>query len=255
MRTIRFPAMAAAICVCLFVTTSIAFAQPTAKEVVQTADAKMRGSSSTAAITIQIVRPTWKREIEMRTWSKGNKLAMVYIDAPARNKGTVFLKRDKEVWNWIPTIERSIKLPPSMMSQSWMGTDFTNDDLVKEFSIVEDYNHGFATDETIEGRNCYVVVLTPLPQAAVVWGKIKLWIDKKDFLQLKGEYYDETGALVNIMTGRDIKLLGGKILPSVLEMIPVDKQGNKTVMIYKQLSFDQPIAESFFSVENMKKLK
>lgn len=230
-------------------------AQPPAKEIVRKAEEKVRGTTATASLTVRIVRPSWQREMEMRSWSKGNQYAIIYVDGPARDKGTVFLKRKKEVWNWLPTIERTVKLPPSMMSQSWMGTDFTNDDLVKEFSIVEDYNQTLVGEEKIGDRFCYVINMTPLPQAAVVWGGIKLWIDKQEFMQLKGEFYDETGTLVNRMNASEIKVLGGKLLPSVIEMIPVDKPGNKTVMIYKQIAFDMPIDDSFFSTDNMKKLK
>jgi outer membrane lipoprotein-sorting protein len=226
-----------------------------AKEIVRKAEEKVRGTTATASFTIRIVRPSWQREMEMRSWSKGNQYAMIYVDGPARDKGTVFLKRKKEVWNWLPTIERTVKLPPSMMSQSWMGTDFTNDDLVKEFSIVEDYDQVLTGEEKIGDRLCYVIRMTPLPQAAVVWGSIRLWIDKQEFMQLKGEFYDETGTLVNRMTASEIKILGGKLLPSVIEMIPVDKPGNKTIMLYKQIAFDMPLDDSFFSTDNMKKLK
>jgi outer membrane lipoprotein-sorting protein len=231
------------------------YAQPSARDVVKQADEKMRGKTTQGRFTIQIIRPTWKREIQLKSWSLGNDYAMVYVVAPARDQGTVFLKRKKEVWNWLPFIERSIKLPPSMMSQSWMGTDFTNDDLVKEFSILEDYTHQFAGEENIGGRACHIIQLQPNPQAAVVWGKIRLWIDKKDFLMLKGEYYDDAGALVNVMTAGDIRILGGKLLPARMEMSPVDKPGQKTIMIYTDLLFDQPIPETFFTVENMKKVK
>lgn len=226
-----------------------------AKEIVRKAEEKVRGTTASASFIVRIVRPSWQREMEMRSWSKGNQYAMIYVDGPARDKGTVFLKRKKEVWNWLPTIERTVKLPPSMMSQSWMGTDFTNDDLVKEFSIVEDYDQVLTGEEKIGDRLCYVIKMTPLPQAAVVWGSIRLWIDKQEFMQLKGEFYDETGTLVNRMTASEIKILGGKLLPSVIEMIPVDKPGNKTVMLYKQIAFDMPIDDSFFSTDNMKKLK
>ena len=100
-------------------------------EIIQKSEDLMRGASSEASMTIEIVRPKWSREISMRNWSLGTEFALSYVDSPAKEKGSVILKRDKEVWNWIPSIERSIKLPPSMMMQSWMGTDFSNDDLVK----------------------------------------------------------------------------------------------------------------------------
>jgi outer membrane lipoprotein-sorting protein len=231
-----------------------AFSQD-ARDIVRKADERAKGKTSQADMTIQIVRPTWTREMNMKTWGKGNDFAMILLTSPVKDKGTVFLKRKKEVWNWVPSIERNIKLPPSMMSQSWMGTDFTNDDLVKEASIVEDYNHSIIGEEILQDRNCYKIQLIPKPEAAVVWGKIILWIDKKDFLMLKVEYYDEENILVNTMTTSDIKILGGKLLPSKMEMIPADKKGNKTVLIYNSLLFDKEISDDFFSTQNMQRVK
>jgi outer membrane lipoprotein-sorting protein len=226
-----------------------------AKEIVRMADSKARGKTSSAELTIKIIRPTWSREMAMKTWEKGSSYAMILITSPVKDKGTVFLKRSKEVWNWIPAIERNIKLPPSMMSQSWMGTDFTNDDLVKEASVVEDYNHSVIGEENIESRSCYKIQMIPKPEAAIVWGKVYLWIDKKDYLMLKAEYFDEDNILVNTMIASEVKQLGGKMLPSRLEMIPADKKGNKTVLIYKSLIFDKDISNDFFSTQNMQKLK
>lgn len=226
-----------------------------AREIVRKSDERVRGATSQAMMTIQIVRPSWTREMSMKTWSKGNDLAMILITAPAKDKGTVFLKRKKEVWNWIPSIERNIKLPPSMMNQSWMGTDFTNDDLVKEASIVEDYVHSIIGEEEITSRMCYKIQMIPKPEAAIVWGKVILWIEKNDMLMLKAEYYDEENVLINTMIAGDVKMLGGKLLPSRLEMIPAEKKGNKTVLIYNSLVFDKPIDESFFSTQNMQKIQ
>lgn len=182
----------------------------TAKEIVKKADDNMRGNTSIADITIVIVRPTWKRELSMKAWTKGEDYSMILITSPAREKGTVFLKRIKEVWNWIPAIERNIKLPPSMMSQSWMGTDFTNDDLVKEASSVSDYEHTHLGKEVIAGKECYKIEMVPKASAAIVWKKVIVWIDTSDFLQLKAEFYDEDGELVNRMNSSEIKLMDGK---------------------------------------------
>lgn len=239
------------------ISTLLCFSQTDneAKRIVNKAEDKMRGNSSFAEMTIQIVRPTWQREMKMKTWSKGKKNALILIVAPQKDKGTVFLKRNKEVWNYLPSIERNIKLPPSMMSQSWMGTDFTNDDLVKEASAADDYTHALLGDSTIEGRSCYKILMKPTPEASVVWGKVLVWIDKKDYIQLRGEFYDEENILVNVMIGTDIKELGGRLLPCKIEMIPLDKKGNKTIMIYEQLKFDIPIQDEFFSTQNMKKAK
>src|SRR5512147_2378186 len=168
----------------IFIFISIVFScQLTAQdatEIIKKADEKAKGKTSIASITIQIIRPNWNREMKVKGWTKGNDFSMILVN----EKGVVYLKRKKEVWNWIPSIERTIKLPPSMMSQSWMGTDFTNDDLVKESSIVEDYSHTISGDTIIENRNCYIIQMIPKPEAAVVWSKLIVCIDKKEFLEL-----------------------------------------------------------------------
>jgi outer membrane lipoprotein-sorting protein len=226
-----------------------------AREIVSRADLHSRGKTSEAIMTIRIMRSGWSKEMKIRTWSKGNDYAMILVTAPAREKGTVFLKRFKEVWNWIPSIERNIKMPPSMMSQSWMGTDFTNDDLVKEASIVEDYMHTLAGDTSIDERPCHVISMTPLQGATVVWGKIRLCIDKAEPMILRAEYYDEEFRPVNIMTGSDIRMLGGRLLPSKMKMMPVGKKGNRTELIYENLRFDQPLENDFFRPDKMQHLQ
>ena len=242
------------IIISLFCALSIS-AQTDAKSIVQKSEDKMRGNSSYAEMTIKIVRPTWQREMKMKTWSKGTKRALIYVLSPQKDKGIVFLKRDKEVWNYIPSIERNIKMPPSMMSQSWMGTDFTNDDLVKEASVTDDYTHVLQGDTLLGGRECYKIMMKPTINASVVWGKIIVWIDKKDYLQLRSEFYDEENVLISVMVGSEIKQLGGRVLPTKFEMIPMDKKGNMTVMIYDQLKFDFPLEDQFFSTQNMKQIK
>jgi len=226
-----------------------------AQDIVKKADDNMRGKTSQANITIKIIRPTWNREMNMKAWSKGDDYSMILIKSPAKEKGIVFLKRVKEVWNWIPSIERNIKLPPSMMSQSWMGTDFTNDDLVKEASSVVDYTHQHLGKETMAGKACYKIEMIPKPTAAIVWEKVIVWIDVEDFLQLKAEFYDEDGALVNIMNSGDVKEIGGRKITSKIEMIPVDKEGNSTWIIYNDILFDEEIKDDFFTTRNMKQLK
>lgn len=226
-----------------------------ADSIVAAADRKFRGESSIAEMTMTVQRPTWSREISMKSWSKGQRLAMILVTGPAREKGIVFLKRGNEVWNWLPSIERIIKIPPSMMMQSWMGSDFTNDDLVKESSIVTDYTHEIIGDSTIEGRHCYEIELIPKPEAPVVWGKILTWISEKDYLELRVEYYDEDGNLINLMILYDIREMGGRVIPTRLELTPVNEPDHKTIMIYNSIQFDVPIKDSFFTEQNMKRLR
>lgn len=216
---------------------------------------RARGETLKAEMVMQIIRPEWTREMSMKTWGKGTEYALVLVTGPARDKGTANLKREKELWNWMPSIDRSIKLPPSMMSQSWMGSDFTNDDIVREFSIVYDYDHTLLKDSVIEGRDCYKIQLVPKEEAAVVWGKVYLWVDKADYLQLRGEYYDEDGYLINVLQASDIKKFGNRNVPTRIEMIPIEEEGNKTVMIYNSMIFDEPIPDNFFTIQNMKRVR
>ena len=142
-----------------------------------------------------------------------------------------------------------------MMMQPWMGSDFNNDDLVRESSIIKDYTQSLIGEETIGGYDCYKVLLIPKPDAGVVWGKMIIWIAKKGYLELKTEYYDEDGNLVKYMTGSQVKEMGGRTIPSYWEMIPVDKPGEKTVLEYKSMEFNFDISPSFFSEQNMKRVR
>lgn len=228
---------------------------PKALEIVTAMDLKAKGNSSVGSASMTIVRPTWSRTMEMKSWTKGTDYSLILILAPARDKGSAFLKRDNEIWNWQPRIDRNIKLPPSMMMQSWMGSDFTNDDLVKESSVIVDYFHEMDGEHEIDGRLCYKIILTPKEDAAVVWGKIVMYIDKEHTIQLRTEFYDEDDYLVNTMYGKDVKELGGKVLPATLEVIPADKEGHKTVITQHWIKFDEPIKTEFFSTSNMKKVR
>jgi outer membrane lipoprotein-sorting protein len=228
---------------------------PSAKQIVQKAEAQLRGTTSEARVSIQIIRPKWSREMKAKTWSKGKTHALILITSPAKEQGIVYLRRDKEVWNWVPSIERVVKLPPSMMSQSWMGTDFTNDDLVKEASAEDDYNHRLLGMDSTGGRNCYRIEMIPLPGKALVWGKVLLWVDVQWYVQMKAEFYDEEGMLVQTMNASDLKWMGGRMLASVLEMTPQDKPGNKTRLVYDFIQFNHEIPEVFFTPEYIRNVR
>lgn len=228
----------------------------TAYDIIKKADEKMRGTESAVTeMTITIVRPKWSREMTLKSWSKGEELSLSLIKSPAKEKGITFLKRNKEIWNWMPSIERTIKLPPSMMMQSWMGTDFTNDDLVRESSTLNDYDQKIVGDSTILERKCWKIQLDPKPDAPVVWGKLVIFIDQQDFIQLRSEMYDEDGYLINILNSSDIKEMGGKLVAAKMTMIPVEEPGNETIMTFTSMEFDVPLEESFFSTSNMKRIK
>ena len=227
----------------------------TALEIIEKADSKMRGESSYSEISITTIRPKWQKTMTLKNWTKGSDFAVSLVIAPAKEKGSVFLKRGNQVWNYIPSLERTIKLPPSMMMQSWMGTDLTNDDLIKQSSTVTDYSHKIIGTETVEDLACWKIELIPKEDATVVWGKMIIWIDKIDFMQLKSEFYDEDYELINIMLGSKISSFSGKKLPALMEFIPLEDEGHKTIIEYVKWEFNSLVPESYFSTQYVSRLK
>ena len=226
------------------------------KEIIRKADEKFNGEkTSTSIMAMTIVRPTWERTIEFKNWTSGKEYALTLITAPARDKGQTFLKRQNEMWNWNPTISRLIKLPPSMMSQGWMGSDYTNDDILKESSVLNDYTHELVGEEEMAGRLCYKIKLVAREDAAVIWGHQIRWIDKKDFLFLKSELYDEDGYLVRTETGSEIKRMDDRLIPTRIELVPAEEEGQMTIIEMKEMKFNEAIQESFFSQQNMKRVR
>lgn len=226
-----------------------------AKEIIQKMDDNAFGGRMEASMKMTIVRPAWTRTMELKSWSDGADYSLILITAPAREKGITYLKREKEMWNFQPSIDRTIKMPPSMMMQSWMGSDFKNDDLVRQSSIIDDYTHQVLGKETIDGRECYKIQLIPNEDAPVVWGKVIIWVDTKDYLNLKTEHYDEDDELVDTNYGQNIKKMGGRLLPTKMVLIPADEEGHKTIMEYQNIEFDASFNDRFFSTQNMKRVR
>jgi len=229
--------------------------QLSATQIVKKSDDLMRGKSAVSTMTMEIVRPTWKRSITFKNWEKGRDLALTLITAPARDKDQSFLKIKNEMWSWNPSINRVIKLPPSMLSQGWMGSDYTNDDVLKESSIVDDYIHKIIKEEALGGYPCYVIELTPKPDAAVVWGKIITYISKDNYFSLKADFYDEEGVLVKTHLAYDVKRMDDRQIPTRMEIIPADEPGNKTLVLIEQITFNVQLQDDFFSQQSMKRVR
>jgi len=227
-----------------------------ATEVIRKADEKFNGEKSGYSVmTMTIIRPSWQRRVEFKSWSMGDDYSLTFITDPAREKGQSFLKRGNEMWNWNPAISRLIKLPPSMMSQGWMGSDYTNDDILRESSVVNDYTHAFEGEEAIDGRLCYKIKLTSKENAGVLWGHQIWWVDRNEFITLKAELFDEDGYLVRTEKASEIKTLDGRLLPTLIELIPAETEGNKTILRIVDMKFNIKIEESFFSQQNMKNIR
>jgi outer membrane lipoprotein-sorting protein len=201
------------------------------------------------------VRKKWTREMKIKAWTKGENLSATLILSPAKDKGSVFLKRNNEIWNYMPSIARTVKMPPSMMSQSWMGTDMTNDDLVKESSLKNDFTKKIIGTQTVSGLECHKIELIPNEASNSIWGKVIIWVSVKDYLQLKTEFYDEDNFLVNTVLSSEVKMMGGKLIPTVMEILPADKPHQKTKMIYNSILFDVEIDDNIFTTQYVKRLK
>ncbi len=226
-----------------------------ATEIIRKADKKFRGNTAKSEMTMTIVRPTWKRTLKFKTWGKGTDYSLALITYPAKEKGQTFLKRKNEMWTWNPKISRLIKMPPSLMSQGWMGSDYTNDDILKESSIVNDYTHKIIGSEKIDGIECWKIELTPKENAVVIWGKLIKWISKNEYNQMKSEYYDEDGYLIKTDIASKVKLMGSKRIPTHIEIIPADEPNHKTIVDINSMTFDIPINDNFFTQQNMKRIK
>lgn len=227
-----------------------------AAEIIERMDERMRGDSNYAEMTMTIERPRFTRDVSMRSWSLGDDYSLIVITAPARDQGTAFLKRHNEIWNYVPNIDRTIKMPPSMMSQSWMGSDFTNDDLVRESSSVDDYEHRIVDEDAeIDGRSAWVIELIPKPEIPVVWGKVLIWVDKEEFIQLRVENYDQGDDLANHIEFSDLKEFDNRLIASQMILIPADKPNQRTIMNYNELQFEIDIEDSFFTQQNMRRIR
>jgi outer membrane lipoprotein-sorting protein len=229
--------------------------QLTGKEIIKRMDSLLWGQSSYGNFELQIETQRWKRTLELRAWEKDRKKTFIRILGPAKEKGIATLRIEYEMWNYLPAVEKTIKVPPSMMFQPWMGSDFTNDDIVKESSIVEDYEHEILGIEDIDGADAYKIESLPKPEAPVVWGKIIYWVRKKDFVPLKKEFYSEKGERIRVLSFSEVKNMGGRTIPTVWEMKPLKKEGKRTVFKINEISYDIPIDDNIFSLENLRNPK
>jgi outer membrane lipoprotein-sorting protein len=210
-----------------------------------------RGESSFAEMTMEIRTEHWKRSIEMRAWSYGKDYSLIIITYPPKERGVATLKVDKDIWNYLPRVNRVIRVPSSMMMAEWMGSHFTNDDLVKESRMSEDYETEISFDGKRDGMDIYDIVLVPRPDAPVVWGKIEISVIKDELIPIASRYYDEDGQLARTMVFEDVRLLGGRKIPATMVLIPEDKPDERTVIRYNSMEFGLGLDESFFSRKNL----
>ena len=227
---------------------ALAETAPGATQIIDEMEALYRGESSRAEITMTVQTPNFQREMKMASAAMGTEQSFIRILAPKKDRGISTLKVDSEMWNYFPKINKVIKVPPSMMMGSWMGSDFTNDDLVKETTLTDEYNLSL---DTTEDR--YTITLIPKQQTVTVWGKIEYVVDRDRMVPLQQNFYDDRDELIRKLVFSEVRQFGNHALPSRLEMIPLNKEGHKTTIVYDELTFNpEDVDPSVFTLRNLK---
>lgn len=219
-----------------------------AKDLLKKVDELYRSDSAFATMEMEVVTPNWQRTMSLQSWSKGMDDTFIRILSPKKDRGVATLKLEEEMWNYFPKINKVIKVPPSMMMGSWMGSDFTNDDLVKEVSLVEDYEVSLTETPTL-----YTLALIPKEGTVTVWEKIEVDVMRANLLPVEQRYFNEKGDLIRSMKFDIIRTFNGRTIPARMTMTPHNKPGNLTIIEYKEMVFDQPLPDDVFSLRNLQK--
>ena len=222
------------------------------EKIVNSIDQLYRSKTSYADMEMHIVTPHYERTLKMLVWTKGMDRTFIRITSPKKERGVATLRINNEMWNYLPKIKKVMKISPSMMMGSWMGSDFSNDDLVKESSMQDDYTYKIITPDDANPDLIYIELI-PIEDSTIVWGKILTAVRSSDYIPVWQHFYDEKGKLMRILNYKDIKTFGSKTIPSVMEMIPQNKQGHKTIVRWNDGKFDTKIEDTIFSRRNLQK--
>ena len=224
----------------------------TSEDILNYVDDLFRGTSSHAVMKMVVSTAHYTREMTLEAWSRGREDSLVRILKPEKEKGTATLKAGSNIWNYLPKVNRIIKIPSSMMGASWMGSHFTNDDLIKESRMADDYTNSLSFRGERGGQRIIELTLIPKPDAAVVWGKVVVTVTEGSYLPVMIDYYDERKKLTRSMEFSEIRDIGNRKLPTRLRMTPTDKPDEYTEIIYSTIAFDIPLDDAFFSLRNLK---
>jgi outer membrane lipoprotein-sorting protein len=223
--------------------------------VAERVEATFRGEAGFLDATMSVTSPRLPepRRVRFQSWDdRGGKRSFIRILEPAKDRGTAFLKLHPNLWSWVPRVERTIRIPPSMMLQSWMGSDFTNDDLVRESSVLDDYDHRWlGVDPDYRGSRAWLIEYRPREGAPVVWGRIVAWIDAARLVPLRQEYFDEAGVKLRVMTLGDFRPVGRRQYPHRWSMVPLDKPGHETSIEVNAIRFDEKFDDEIFTQRNL----
>ncbi|MDP6116838.1 MAG: outer membrane lipoprotein-sorting protein, partial [Planctomycetota bacterium] len=216
-------------------------------------DDLFRGDSSKGRMTMKISTKHWTRTLSMNFWGEGKEKSLIRILSPKKEKGTATLRAGNDIWNYLPKVRRVIKLPSSMMSASWMGSHFTNDDLVKETRMADDFDTKVSFQGEREGVEIVELTCIPKEEAVVVWGKVVIAVHKDDLTPIVSHYYDEDLDLARTMTFSELRVFGGRKLPARVSIIPSDKPAEATVITYEEIEFDLKLPDDLFTLRNLQR--
>jgi outer membrane lipoprotein-sorting protein len=238
----------------LFVAAAVGAAaqtRPDAAEVVSRIDRLYRAGSSFAVMEMEIVMPQWQRMLKMRAWSEGKEKTFIRILEPRKERGVGTLRIGNEMWNYLPKANRVMRIPPSMMMSSWMGSDFNNNDLVRELTFTEDYTFQY-TEAGDPQEGALSIKAIPKEGRPIVWGHVLLEVDAESLQPLTQKYYDESGKLMRVMRYSDVKTFDDRRIPSVMELIPQNKEGYKTILRYLEAEFNLDVPPETFTRRNLR---
>ena len=235
----------------LFLASGVRAQEPDAALLIKSAIEYWRDTSSYSVAEMEIHRPDWKRSVTFRVWTRGEKQSLVRVTAPAKDAGNSTLLRNNEMWSFTPKINRVIKIPSSMMNQSWMGSDFSNNDLSKADDLIEQYNHKLLATQTQDGHKQYVIESIPKEAAPVVWGREVVTV-RDDYVLLEHAFYDQQGVLVKKLTTQELKPMGGKIVATRQRMQKLDKPEEWTAIHTREVKFGVSISPSVFTLANLR---
>ena len=221
------------------------------EKILDSVDDLYRSNASHGIITLSVITVNWQRTLTLEQWSKGEDKSLFKILKPKKEKGLATLRVDKNVWNYMPKVKRVVKIPSSMMSSSWMGSHFTNDDLVKQSRMAEDYTFSITFEGMQDDEEVVEITCIPNKEAAVVWGKVEVVVYADDYIPLRMIYYDEDLLLSRTLEFTNIQKMDGKMIPTLMSMIPADESGESTTVKWEEIQFDVAIDDEFFSLRKL----
>lgn len=222
-------------------------------DIFKISEGKLKGETTQGSYSMTVTTPEYTRSLDIEIFSKGSDKSLVIIKSPPRDAGNKFLKIGKEFFTYLNATGTIMKLPPSMMLQSWNGSDLTNEELIRESSLTEDYNLKLIREENIGSELCLKIELTPKPTASTVWGRIYYWISKKENNPAYIQFYDEKSELIRTIKFSDVRKIDDRIIPSRWLIKNEKKKGYHTEFIYHNVMFNKPIPDDVFSLTKSKK--